>query len=80
MKVTTDSSVNQSNRLVDLVRQVCADSFRQFMELYHKPIRTYLAKYVQCSANVDDIAQDVFVVAFRRLDRFRVGLPFREPA
>jgi len=58
MKVTTGSSVNHSNRLVDLA-------------IHHKPIRMYLAKHVQCSADVDDIAQDVFVVAFRQLERFR---------
>ena len=71
MKVTTRSSVNHSTRLIDLARQGCADSFRQLVELHHKPIRMYLAKHVRCSADVDDIAQDVFVVAFRQLDRFR---------
>ena len=71
MKVTTGSSVNHSNRLVGLARQGCADSFRQLVELHHKPIRMYLAKHIRCSADVDDIAQDVFMVAFRQMDRFR---------
>ena len=71
MKMTTGSSVKHSNRLVDLAKQGCADSFRQLVELHHKPIRMYLAKHVQCSADVDDIAQDVFVLAFRQLNRFR---------
>ena len=71
MKVTTGSSVKHSNRLIDLARQGCADSFRQLVELHHKPIRMYLAKHVRCSADVDDIAQDVFVVAFRQIDHFR---------
>ena len=71
MKVTTGSSVNHSNRLVGLARQGCADSFRQLVELHHKPIRMYLAKHIRCSADVDDIAQDVFMVAFRQIDRIR---------
>ena len=71
MKVTTGSSVKHSNRLIELARQGCADSFRQLVELHHKPIRMYLAKHIRCSADVDDIAQDVFMVAFRQMDRFR---------
>ena len=71
MKVTTGSSVIHSNRLVELARQGCAISFRQLVELHHKPIRMYLAKHIRCSADVDDIAQDVFLVAFRQLNRFR---------
>ncbi len=63
--------MNHSNRLVDLAKQGCADSFRQLVELHHKPIRMYLAKYVRSLADVDDIAQEVFVVAFSQLDRFR---------
>ncbi len=49
----------------------CSDSFRQLVEQNNRRIRLYLGKYVRCSAQVDDIAQDVFLVAFRQLGNFR---------
>jgi len=63
--------VDPSAELVEMASKGCADSFRQLVELHQKAIRLYLAKYVQCSTHVDDIAQEVFVVAFRQITRFR---------
>jgi RNA polymerase sigma-70 factor (ECF subfamily) len=64
-------NVDSSQQLVEQASAGCADSFRQLVEQNHRRVRLYLGKYVQCSAQVDDIAQEVFLVAFRQLGNFR---------
>lgn len=60
-----------SHQLVEKASAGCSDSFRQLVEQNHRRIRLYLGRYVHCSAEVDDIAQEVFLVAFSQLSRFR---------
>jgi len=65
-----------SSQLVEQASAGCSDSFRQLVELNHRRIRLYLGKYVHCSDHVDDIAQEVFWVAFRQLGDFRRSAKF----
>lgn len=58
-------------QLVEQAKAGCPDSFRELIEQNHRPVRLYLGKYIQCSAQVDDIAQEVFLVAFGQLSSFR---------
>jgi RNA polymerase sigma-70 factor (ECF subfamily) len=60
-----------ARQLVEKASAGCTDSFRQLVEQNHRRIRLYLGRYVQCTAEVDDIAQEVFLVAFSRLSNFR---------
>lgn len=60
-----------AHQLVEKASAGCSDSFRQLVELNHRRIRLYLGRYVRCSMEVDDIAQEVFLVAFSQLNRFR---------
>ena len=63
-------NVDLSRQLVEKASSGCSDSFRQLVEQNQRQIRLYLGRYVQCPSQVDDIAQEVFLVAFRELNRF----------
>lgn len=62
---------DRCQRLVEKAIAGCSDSFRQLVEMNHRRIRLYLGRYVQCATEVDDIAQEVFLVAFSQLSAFR---------
>lgn len=62
--------VDPSRQLVEQASAGCSDSFRQLVEQNHQLIRLYLGNYVQCSSQVDDLAQEVFVVAYCHIDHF----------
>jgi RNA polymerase sigma-70 factor (ECF subfamily) len=62
---------DSSMQLVEEASAGCSDSFRQLVEQNQRRIRLYLGKYVRCSTQVDDIAQEVFLVAFKQLGNFR---------
>lgn len=64
-------NADPSQQLLNQAIAGCSDSFRQLVEQNHRRVRLYLGKYVQCSAQVDDIAQEVFWIAFRQLGNFR---------
>ena len=63
--------VDPSQKLVEKALTGCSHSFRQLVEQNHRRVRLYLGRYVHCSDEVDDIAQDVFYVAFTQLSHFR---------
>ncbi len=57
-------------RLVDQACGGCTDSFRELVELNHESVRLYLAHFVGCPHQADDLAQDVFLVAYQKLNVF----------
>ena len=69
-------SIEPTQQLVEQAVNGCPDSFAQLVELYNKRVRLYLGKFIQCSAQVDDVAQEVFVTAFSQLRRFRNDAKF----
>ena len=52
------------------------DSFRKILRTYGLSLRSYIATQVQHMDDIDDLAQDVFLVAFRNLRHFRRGDDF----
>ncbi len=51
-----------------------ADSPQEFQEIvleHQATVRVFLARYVHCSQQVDDLAQEVFIACFRKLKDFR---------
>ena len=52
------------------------DSFRKILRAYGLSLRSYIATQVQHMDDIDDLAQDVFLVAFRNLRHFRRGDDF----
>ena len=57
-------------RLVEQACGGCTDSFRALVQLHHESVRLYLAHFVGCPHQADDLAQDVFLVAYQKLDVF----------
>ncbi|MCR9197619.1 MAG: sigma-70 family RNA polymerase sigma factor [Planctomycetaceae bacterium] len=59
--------------LIDRVHSGDRDAFRGIVRRYSASLRGYLACQLRHMEDVDDIAQDVFITAYRKLDRFREG-------
>jgi len=63
-------------RILDEVARGNRDAFRGIVRAYGLPLRSYLASQTHNLDDVDDIAQEVFLAAFRTLDTFRHGDDF----
>jgi RNA polymerase sigma-70 factor (ECF subfamily) len=49
----------------------CHDAFAGLIRIHHRSVRSFVARHVGEAATTDDIAQDVFLNAFRGLGSFR---------
>ncbi|HEY1186392.1 MAG TPA: sigma-70 family RNA polymerase sigma factor [Gemmata sp.] len=47
------------------------EAFRQIVETYRLSLRSYLASHIYRLDDVDDLAQEVFISAYRALGRYR---------
>ncbi|WP_439628276.1 sigma-70 family RNA polymerase sigma factor [Gemmata sp.] len=56
--------------IVRAVLQGDRDAFHRLVAAFGLPLRSYLAGQVYRLDDVDDIAQEVFITAYRNLDRF----------
>src|SRR5215468_5784637 len=52
------------------------EAFHLLVEAYRLPLRSYLASQVYRLDDVDDLAQEVFLAAYRALPRFQAGEDF----
>src|SRR4051812_16285988 len=52
------------------------EAFTALVGLYQVRIRGYLARWIRDDATVDDLAQEVFMAAWRGLPGFAGGAPF----
>lgn len=59
--------------VIDAVAKGNSDAYMEIVRAYGLPIRSYLASQLYHLDDVDDIAQEVFITAFRRLHTFRRG-------
>ena len=66
-------SAMETNDILDAVGRGNADAFMQIVRGYGLSIRSYLASQIYHVDDVDDIAQEVFITAYRRLGTFRRG-------
>ncbi len=57
----------RENRLAERARAGSAEAFRTLVELYQRPIFSFVVRMVGDAALADDIAQDVFLRAWRHL-------------
>jgi RNA polymerase sigma-70 factor (ECF subfamily) len=62
---------DQSKSLVELASEGCAESFRQLVIEHQQLVRIYLARHIFCSSHLEDVAQEVFMVAYQQLKQFR---------
>ena len=52
----------------------------QLIRDHQAAVRIFLSRYINCSETVDDLAQEVFVVAFRDLAKYRSDSRFSDLA
>ena len=52
------------------------DAFRRLVEAYALPLRSYLASQIYRIDDVDDLAQEVFIAAYRTLHKFHAEQDF----
>jgi RNA polymerase sigma-70 factor, ECF subfamily len=62
--------------LIDAVLGGERDGFRLILQAYGLSLRSYIAASVYTLEDIDDIAQEVFLVAYRNLREFRRGDDF----
>jgi RNA polymerase sigma-70 factor (ECF subfamily) len=53
------------------IAQGRTEAFGRVVRVYALPLRSYLASQVQCLDDVDDLAQEVFLTALRKLSTYR---------
>jgi RNA polymerase sigma-70 factor, ECF subfamily len=62
--------------VLDQIRGGRRDAFRLIVRAYSLALRCYIASQVHHPNDVDDITQEVFLAAYRRLETFRRGDDF----
>lgn len=62
--------------VIDEILRGEEDAFRKILRAYGLPLRSYIGAWVHHVDDIDDIAQDVFFVAYRSLADFRRGDDF----
>src|SRR5215510_7494011 len=62
--------------ILDEIARGNRDAFRQIVRAYSLPLRSYLASQIHNLDDVDDLAQEIFLAAFRNLPTFRRGEDF----
>src|SRR5581483_4784838 len=61
---------------IDEVARGNRDAFGPIVRAYGLPLRSYLAAHVHNRDDLDDLAQEVFLAAYRGLTSFRTGEDF----
>ena len=69
-------STSELTEVIDSVMKGRKDAFLRIMREFGLPVRSYIAGHVYHLDDIDDIAQDVFLVAYRNLRDFRQGDDF----
>jgi RNA polymerase sigma-70 factor, ECF subfamily len=64
------------NEVIDRVLRGERDAFREIVRAYSLPVRGFLAGQLYHLDDADDLAQEVFIAAYRNLASFRRGEDF----
>lgn len=62
--------------VIDTVLEGDRDAFRRILHAYSLAVRSYIAVQVHALDDIDDLAQEVFLTAYRQLGDFRRGEDF----
>src|SRR5215212_6702465 len=71
--------MNQPPEVDAAIAQVLSgnrDAYRKLVEHFALPLRSYLASQIYRIDDVDDLAQEVFIAAYRKLASFHSGESF----
>ena len=63
------------DEIVNAAREGSAEAFTALVAAYQARVRGYLARWVRDAATVDDLAQEVFLAAYRNLRGFDGAVP-----
>lgn len=72
-----DLGPDEEAALIAASRQGATDAFTRLVHAHQTRIRSFLGCYIRRPELVDDLAQEVFLSAFRTLDGYQGGAPFR---
>lgn len=64
------------NEVIEEVLRGDRDAFRKILHAFGLPLRSYIAAQVHALDDIDDLAQEVFLTAYRQLADFRRGDDF----
>lgn len=64
---------NSLQQIIGRVKSGDRDAFRLIVRQTAPMLRSYLASQLRHMNDVDDLAQDVFIIAFQKLDQFEQG-------
>lgn len=74
--VGASPSSEDEDRLIDRSRRGDIEAFSGLVLLYQVRVRAYVGGYLFDPDVTDDVAQDVFISAFRHIDTYRAEAPF----
>ena len=69
-----------SPSLDEMIRRVVAgdlDAFAEIIRVCQRPVRAWIVSRCPPGGDADDVAQQTFVAAFKRIDEYEVGTDFR---
>jgi len=67
----------ESSTLVEQARNGSHDAFAELVRLHHVGVRSYLARFLRQAEGADDLAQEVFLAAYRQLEDFEGAASFQ---
>lgn len=67
----------ESSTLVEQARNGSHDAFSELVRLHHVGVRSYLARFLRQAEGADDLAQEVFLAAYRQLEDFEGTASFQ---
>ena len=68
--------MDQTEKLLEQAIEGSESAFRQLVLSQHQNVRVYLSRFIYCSDQVDDLAQEVFLAAYQQLSKFRKEAKF----
>lgn len=71
-----DLEVGETRDLLIRAQAGSREAFRKLVLLHQQMVRVYVSKYVHCAESADDIAQEVFLAAYKQLNQFRGDAKF----
>lgn len=69
--------IAESSTLVDQARSGSQSAYSELVRLHQASVRSFLARFLGQAEGADDLAQEVFLAAYRQLDDYQGSAPFQ---
>jgi len=69
------TSTDEEIRLVEDAQRGSEEAFTELLRRHQARVRSYLARFVRDRAVIDDLGQETFLAAYRRLSTYRGEVP-----